>query len=256
MYDGPIDKGESLEILFQDEHYIAINKPSGLLVHRSNIAAQEEIFALQMLRDMLNRLVYPVHRIDKPTSGILLFATTPDAMIQLKRKFESCEIGKTYLAIVRGFAPMEGIIEHPLRILNDFKGPNKKEDSQEAETHFKTLDRSELPQPTERYPTSRFSLVQLHPKTGRRHQLRRHMVHINSPIVGDTRHGDNKLNKRFRNTYGFIRLMLHASQIEFEHPFSKERIHIKSKLEGEMKAALEHLQLNNEPIHNNDRTRR
>lgn len=244
MPEDTLEDHPPLEILFQDERYVAINKPPRLLVHRSEIAAQEDRFALQVLRDQLGKIVYPVHRLDKPTSGVLVFALDREAMAELTHVFERCEISKTYHAIVRGFSPKSGQIDHPLRLLNDFKGPNKKEKSQEAETEFATLSNIELPQPTERHPSSRYSFVELHPKTGRRHQLRRHMVHINCPIVGDTRHGDNTLNKRFKERYGNLRLMLHASQLDFQHPFSKKPIHIKAPIEQEMQTALENLKLN------------
>lgn len=243
MADEPIDEYPPLEILYQDTRFVAINKPSGLLVHRSEIAAQEDRFALQVLRDQLGQRVYPVHRIDKPTSGILIFALDHEAMVALKRQFEACEIEKNYQVIVRGFSPESGLIEHPLRILNDFKGPNKRDESQEAETAFRTIARSELPFPTERYASSRYSLVTLQPKTGRRHQLRRHMDHINCPIIGDTRHGDNQLNKRFRERYGFIRLMLHAAAISFAHPFAKRSISITAPLPEDMEKTINLLQL-------------
>ncbi len=238
-----------LEIVYQDDRYIAIDKPAGMLVHRSDIAADDDSpVALQTLRDQIGSPVYPAHRIDRPTSGLLMFALDNEAMVALKKLFEACEISKTYWAIVRGHAPEKGLIEKPLRKLNDFKGPKKHEETQEAETRFVTLSQSELPYPTERYETSRFSLVQLHPKTGRRHQLRRHLDDINHPIVGDTRHGDNKLNKRFRENFGFLRLMLAATQLEFDHPFTNERVCITCPVARDFQKALEITELAKKPL--------
>ncbi|MEM9158400.1 MAG: pseudouridine synthase [Verrucomicrobiota bacterium] len=219
-----------LPILYRDDHYIVINKPPGMLVHRTDIDKHETIFAVQTLRDQIGQNVYPVHRLDKPTSGCLIFALNSDSLAALKAKFESREISKTYQAIVRGYAPDSGEIDHPLRKLLDGKGPNKSDETQDAQTTFKTLARSEIPLPTGRFPTTRYSLVELLPKTGRRHQLRRHMVHINHPIIGDTRHGDNTQNKLFRERYGHLRLWLSATRIQFEHPITQATIIIKAPL--------------------------
>lgn len=234
-----------LEVLYQDERYVAIHKPAGMLVHRSAIAAKDDsVAALQMLREQLGRVVFPVHRLDRPTSGALIFALDHEAMAVLKKSFETNDILKTYLAIVRGFSPDNGFIENPLRQLNDFKGPNKSKQIQEASTLFRTISKSELPYPTERYKTTRYSLVELKPKTGRRHQLRRHLDHIHHPIVGDTRHGDNTLNKRFRMQHGFLRLMLAATRLEFVHPFTRENVLISAHPSPDFLNALDQIGLN------------
>ncbi len=231
---------DPLEIAYQDDRYVAIHKPAGMLVHRSDIAAKDDApIALQTLHAQLGTPVYPVHRIDRPTSGLLMFALDHEAMVALKRKFEACELTKTYWAIVRGHSPQEGLIDHPLRKLNDFKGPNKHEASQEAQTAFTTLAQSELPYSTGRYDSTRYSLVQLHPKTGRRHQLRRHLDHIHHPIIGDTRHGDNTLNLILRERYDFIRLMLAATRLEFTHPFTEEAIDIQCPVATDFQKILE-----------------
>jgi len=216
----------TLDILYRDDHYIAIAKPPGLLVHRTSIDARETRFAIQLLRDQIGQLVYLAHRLDKATSGVLLFALDPESLSNSKNLFETKSVRKTYLAITRGHALSKGTIDRPLRKLRDKAGPNKTEEEQDALTRYETISHSELPYPTDRYDQSRYSLVELHPETGRRHQLRRHLAGINCPIVGDTRHGDNTENKRFKERYGFIRLFLHASMLKFEHPFSGKTVSI------------------------------
>jgi tRNA pseudouridine65 synthase len=228
-----------LSILYRDDQYIAINKPPGLLVHRSEIDAQESRFAMQLLRDQIGQRVFPVHRLDKPTSGALLFATDEDAMIRAKNLFESKRVGKRYEAIVRGFTPESGHIDHALRKLLD-RGPKKKSDeTQEASTDYRRLSQIELPFPSGAFEKTRYSRMELAPSTGRRHQLRRHMAHINCPIIGDTRHGDTKQNRSFRERFGFCRLFLHATGLIFEHPISKETIRIEAPLWPDYRKALE-----------------
>jgi tRNA pseudouridine65 synthase len=237
--DSPrIEVNETLDILYQDNRYVAVNKPSGLLVHRTKIDARESRFAVQLLRDQLGRHVYPVHRIDKPTSGALLFALDEEALIQAKAMFAESRIAKTYLAIARGFPPETGIIDRPLRKVLDGNRKSKSQDSQASETHFSVLKYSELDYPASRYPTTRYSLVILSPRTGRRHQLRRHLAGINHPIIGDTSHGDSRHNISFRERNGFVRLFLHASKLSFEHPFSKDLVTIESPLPVDFQDAL------------------
>lgn len=210
-----------LEILHQDEHLVAINKPSGLLVHRSLIDRHETRFAIQLTRDQIGRKVYPVHRLDKPTSGVLLFALDSDTARLLTEQFTAGLVQKTYLAIVRGYTDETGIIDYPLqeqldRIADADAEPDKP--AQIAITHYRQLATTELPWPVGRYSTARYSLLELQPRTGRKHQLRRHMKHIFHPIVGDTTHGDGKHNALFREKLGCQRLLLHAVQLQLMHP--------------------------------------
>lgn len=197
-----------LQILHQDEHYVAINKRPGLLVHRTQLAAEADVFALQLLRDQLEHEVFPCHRLDRPTSGVLLFALNKDALIAAQNAFAAQQTEKTYLAITRGWTPESGNIDSPLR---SEENPTK---VQEAETHYRRLATSEIEQPVGRYATNRLSLIELSPKTGRKHQLRRHLAHIRHPILGDTRHGDGAQNKFLRNHCGTQRLLLHATQLK------------------------------------------
>lgn len=234
-----IEEDNILPILYQDDHYIAINKPPALLVHRTGIDARETRFAMQLLRDQIGQRVFPVHRLDKPTSGLLLFALDEIALVEMKRLFEERQVAKRYQAITRGFAPDDGAIEHPLRKLLE-RGPKAKSDeAQEAITQFQTLSRIELPFPSGRYETTRYSHVELFPQTGRRHQLRRHMSHIDCPIIGDTKHGDSRQNKAFLDRFGFCRLFLHATQLSFEQPITRKAIRIDAPLWPDFKNALE-----------------
>lgn len=215
-----------LEILYRDDRYIAIHKPSGLLVHRSPIDRRETRFAIQILRDQIGQHVYPAHRIDRPTSGILLFGLDEDAGRALSILFQERKVKKTYQAVVRGHIPETGTIDSPLNKYRDLDGHKKSVEMQEARTDYKRLATTELPYPTDRYSTSRFSLVELYPHTGRRHQIRRHLAHIRYPIVGDIRHGCNKTNNLARENLGIHRLMLAATEVSFEHPFESETIRI------------------------------
>ena len=208
-----------LTILYRDEHLIAIDKPAGLLVHRSDIDRHETRFAVQLLRDQIGRRVQPVHRLDKGTSGILLFAFDADTTRRLGAQFERNEMQKTYLAVVRGWPPEAGTIDHPLsRQYDDYGRSLQETEAQAAITRYRRLATVELPYAVDRYPSSRYALVALDPLTGRRHQLRRHMKHIAHPIVGDATHGKGRHNQLFRDLFGCDRLLLAAVELGFRHP--------------------------------------
>ncbi|MEN9501408.1 MAG: tRNA pseudouridine(65) synthase TruC [Pseudomonadota bacterium] len=216
-----------LEILYHDAYLVAINKPSGLLVHRSPIDRHETRFAIQLTRDQIGQRVYPVHRLDKPTSGVLLFALDSDTARRMTEQFTHGQVQKTYLAVVRGYTPRDGIIDYALQeqldaLADADADPDKP--AQAAITHYQCLATTELPFAVGRYPSSRYSLVALQPKTGRKHQLRRHMKHIFHPIVGDTTHGDGKQNAFFRQQFACQRLLLHAQQLRFTHPYNATQL--------------------------------
>jgi tRNA pseudouridine65 synthase len=214
-----------LNILFQDDDLIAINKPHGLLVHRSPIARDAEEFALQILRDQLNRRVFPVHRLDRKTGGVLLFALSKDVEKLMQQQFYENKVDKIYLAIVRGHTPDEEEIDYPLRKENGTL--------QEAFTRYKTIARAELDVPLGSHPTSRYSLVEAKPETGRMHQLRKHFSHIFHPIIGDRTHGCNKQNKLFKERWELDTMLLHASQLSFNHPVTNIPVHIGAPLQDE-----------------------
>ena len=224
-----------LEIILEDEHYIAINKPAGLLVHRTSLATESKEFALQILRNQINRHVYPCHRLDRKTSGALLFAKSPEANSKMQKCFAENEVAKTYLAIVRGFTEDTGIIDYPLKT-DDGK-------FQEASTHYKTLVKTEVNLPYGKHSTSRYSLVEVKPQTGRMHQIRKHFAHILHPIIGDRPHGCNKQNKLFKERWNMSTMLLHSSSLEFTHPFSGESINIQAPLSPEFTRMLKELNL-------------
>lgn len=225
---------EPLEILYQDEYIVAINKPSGLLVHKSPIDKHETRFALQEVRDQIGQYVYPVHRLDKPTSGILIFALNEEVARDLSLLFRENSVKKEYVAVVRGYTEEEGEVDHALKQMLDTKVQKEQgitKEAQEAQTSYERLATVELPYPVSRYPVARYSLVRLFPHTGRKHQLRRHMKHIFHPIVGDTKHGRGEHNTLFREKFDCHRLLLHAQKIVFEHPVSKKKLIISAPLD-------------------------
>ncbi len=219
-----------MEIIYQDDQLVAINKPAGLLVHRSELDKHETIFAVQSLRDEIGSYVYPIHRLDKPTSGVLLFGLNPEITASMCNIFLNREIEKRYIAMVRGYTPESGIIDYPLRKIIDHYGKPayKSDEEQEAITEYKRLATVELPVKIDKYPSSRYSLVELTPKTGRRHQLRRHMKHISHPIIGDPKYGKSRHNNYFRDTYEAQRLMLAAVNLNFIHPISRKVVNIQA----------------------------
>ena len=217
-----------LEILFESEYLIAINKQHGLLVHKSPIAKDATEFALQKVRNFVGKRVYLVHRLDRKTSGVLVFAKDKISNEYLQSSFRNREIDKEYLAIVRGHITSEGTINYAL------KNENK---TQEALTHFQCLEQFEIPIPSNGFETSRFSYVKLIPKTGRHHQLRKHMAHINHPIIGDRPHGCNKQNKFWKERFDMNHMMLHANSIQFQ--FKDEVIKITAPFSSSFLSSLE-----------------
>lgn len=217
-----------LNILYRDDYLAAVDKPPGLLVHRTGLDAGETRFALQLLRDQLGRPVWPVHRLDKGTSGVLLFALDVDTAATLGRRFEAGEgLAKTYQALVRGWPPDAGTITHPLRRLPDDQRLGR-EEVQDARTHYRTQARLELPLPHAGFDTLRLARVALQPETGRRHQLRRHLKHIAHPILGDATHGKGPLNRAVAAHIGLQRLWLHASCLALAHPVTGQALVIEA----------------------------
>ena len=231
-----------MEILYHDEHVVAVCKPSGLLVHRSSIDRRETRFALQEVRDLLGRRVYPVHRLDKPTSGVLLFGLDPLAARKMADAFATGRVAKTYLAVVRGTMPEEGVIDHPLAEEPDRFAPASAGAGdivpREAVTFYRRLAEVELPVAVGRYSTSRYSLVDLSPRTGRRHQLRRHLKHLFHPIIGDTKYGEGRHNRFFREEFQTARMLLHAVELTFFHPATGAPVTVCAPLEGAFAALL------------------
>ncbi|XBS68987.1 tRNA pseudouridine(65) synthase TruC [Acerihabitans sp. KWT182] len=210
-----------IEICYQDEFLVAVNKPAGWLVHRSWLDRREKIVVMQTVRDKIGQHVFTVHRLDRPTSGVLLLALSPEVAHSLSSQFEQRRVKKTYHAVVRGYMEGDGTIDYALtpeldKIADKFSRPDKA--PQPAISLYRALARVEMPVAIGRYPTSRYSLMELMPQTGRKHQLRRHLSHVRHPLIGDSTHGDLRQNRGFAHAFQCGRLMLHASRLELAHP--------------------------------------
>ena len=220
-----------LEILYRDENFVVINKPHGVFVHRTALSS-ERVTCLSLLRDQLGVWVYPVHRLDRATSGVLIFALNSDAAGRLGQLYQNKNITKEYLAIVRGYTDDSGVIDHPLA-RDDTKEPMP------AHSSYTTLARVELPYAVSvKHPTARYSLVRVETSTGRLHQVRKHLVHVFHPIIGDTVYGDGRHNKFFRSHFAVNRLCLHASRVRFEHPYTGQKIILEAPLPDDLQGLL------------------
>ncbi|AAZ25176.1 tRNA pseudouridine(65) synthase TruC [Colwellia psychrerythraea] len=264
-----------LDILYQDEYMVAVDKPAGLFVHRSYMDKDEIYFALQLVRDQVGQYVYPVHRLDRPTSGVLLFALTKDVATKLSEAFankssqaefksdtelegkvhDKTQTGqqgqqsmteglttdknidgsdlamvKTYYALARGhLAVPVDLIDHPLKEKLDKLGDknvSRDKPAQSAQSYYQVKQQASLPIKVGKFDSVRYSLIEVRPITGRRHQIRRHLAHLRHPILGDINYGDNKQNPFFIEHFGFKRLMLIAKSLEFNHPINNDRIKI------------------------------
>lgn len=211
-----------IPILYKDESIVVVSKPAGLLVHKTKIAEEQNAFLVQYLRNQIGQHVYPAHRLDRKTSGILVCALTKEADSALQAIIRSAHTQKYYLCLVRGFVPDKGVIDSPL----------KKENGklQDALTLFAHLAQTEIDVHVSKYPKSRYSIALVAPKTGRMHQIRRHMAHIRHYIIGDLKHGECKHNKMFKEKMGLKNMLLHAWRITFKHPFKEELIDIEAPI--------------------------
>lgn len=250
LFEKPI-----LTILYQDDYLVAVDKPAGLFVHRSFMDKDEIYFALQLVRDQIGKYVYPVHRLDRPTSGVLLFALTKEVAQKLNEAFANKSKGadkpnnalkgdktqnmlsKTYFALVRGHLAMSNnssVIDYPLKEKLDKLGDkhvSRDKEPQSAQTHYQVIEQASLPIAVGKFDSVRYSLVKLNPITGRRHQIRRHLAHLRHPIIGDINYGDNKQNPFFSKHFGFKRLMLIAKQLSFIHPVTNEMVTITAEFD-------------------------
>jgi tRNA pseudouridine65 synthase len=219
------------KIIYSDAFITVIDKPYDMLVHRTNIARQESVFVLQELRNQIGRHLYPVHRLDRPTSGVLLFAHDQEIARNLAAQFEERQVEKRYWLICRGYVPVQGEIDYPLVPKDDFQSKRKKQglasrekSAQEAVTRYRCLQTYELDECVDKYPKTRYSLVEATPQTGRKHQIRRHFKHISHPIIGDARYGKSSHNRFFADKLGCDRLCLHAVELKIKHPITQESI--------------------------------
>ena len=203
-----------IEIVYADASVIVVNKPNDLLVHHSYYARNiREESLVQILRNECE--TYPVHRLDRKTSGIMIFAKDKTTAKYLQDQFEAKQVVKTYFALVRGFTDPEGRIDSPVKHADTGK-------YQDALTYYQTIESVEVDFPVNPYPTSRYSLVELSPKTGRMHQLRKHLNKISHPIIGDPKYGNRHHNHEFQERFGHAKLYLHANSLSLKLPDSNE----------------------------------
>ena len=220
-----------LRICYRDSMLVVVDKPAGMLVHRSGIDAGETVFLMQTLRDQIGQHVFPVHRLDKPTSGLVVFALSSEGARAMSSLLELGVVDKSYLAFVRGHTVPVLRIDHPLRDEVDSKGRKTKDGVvREAATELQTLATFTVPEPVDRYLEARYSQLELKPLTGRYRQLRRHMKHISHPILGDVRYGKGSHNRFVENRVGVKRLWLHAKTLVFKHPISGESVSVDSEV--------------------------
>lgn len=214
-----------MDVLFRDSHVLVVNKPSGLLTHRGWAGDRDN--ALVRARNIAGAYVYPAHRLDRATSGVLVFALSQEVASALGAQLEAGGLDKRYVALVRGIAPDDVLIDHPLAPLSDDGGKNTQGDKQPARTRIARLGVFE-----------RYSLVRAEPETGRSHQIRRHLKHISCPILGDTRYGKGEHNRACRERFGLHRLALHAAALAFLHPVTGERIAVTAPIPDDLAAPL------------------
>jgi tRNA pseudouridine65 synthase len=212
----------SLEIIFEDDYIICINKPNNVLVHHAFLSRNvgDEDSLLQLIEKEFGIKVYPVHRLDRKTSGLILLAKEKDYVSKFQELFTTKQIQKTYFGVVRGFSPETKTIDSPVkgRDANVHK---------EALTYLRTLANITLDIPVKPYDSSRYSLVEFLPQTGRMHQLRVHSNKISHPLIGDAKYGDKNHDTMFAENFGWKNLFLHAGKLEFIHPFSSEKMILK-----------------------------
>lgn len=216
-----------LEVLYQDEYMVAINKPPGLLVHRTNLDKYATEFAVQILRDQIGKRVSPVHRIDRKTSGVLLFSLNNEVHRHLAEQFEEGDIQKEYTTVLRGYIDQENRIDYALT--------NENGKVQDAITDYELIQHYEIPVAFGRHNTSRYSLVKAYPRTGRFHQLRKHFAHVLHPIIGDRPHGCNKQNRFFKEKWGMTSMLLSATKLTLIHPVTGFRIEINSDVSNTLR---------------------
>lgn len=224
---------DHLEIIYQDPYLVAVNKPAGLLVHRTDLAPNAVEFAVQILRKQIGQYVYPLHRLDKPTSGVLLFSLNLKMAQEISQTIQESLFHKEYLALVRGWPPENFEVNRGVK-------SDKESARKEALTRFERLSTVEIEYAVGPFNTARYSLIQAFPISGRRHQIRKHLNHVSYPIVGDTWYGDRDHN-RFFLAQKLPQLMLHSHKLYFKHPVSQDSLHLEAPLPGHWIQALDFL---------------
>ena len=233
-----------LKILYQDEDLVVVSKPEKMLTHRTEIANGDTEFALQLLRDQIGRRVSPVYRLDRGTSGILMFGLNREIVSALSQQTHET-FHKRYYAVVRGWAPEDIEVRHALKHPVDPYLRVQKTEAQDALSYLHRVAESEVPVSSGKFDTTRLSLVLLELATGRRHQLRRHLKHLAHPIIGDATYGKGPLNRVLAEYFGGDRLLLHCGRISFIHPRTQKRLTIDDQPSGLMRQVIERLEWGN-----------
>jgi tRNA pseudouridine65 synthase len=234
-------ESRSIEILYEDPWLVAVHKPAGWLVHRVPQMAKDDPVLLQQVRDQIGKRLFPVHRLDRPTSGVLVFALDKKSAAYLVDQFTRRTIRKQYVALVRGYLTEEGTIEIPLRERFGEEAAGYTLDChplQTACTHYQATRWFEAPWGFAPFATSRYCFLKIEPRTGRWHQIRRHLQHIAHPIIGDKRHGDSRHNRHFADHLGNDQLLLSATRIEMIHPKHQTPISFEAPLDGNFERVL------------------
>ncbi len=226
----------------QDEHLLIVHKPAGLLVHRTALDRHEHDSLLDRLREWLPPAdaagLAPAHRLDKGTSGLLIFTRHAEASRQMGRLFDQGRVHKRYLALVRGWPAPTGACDHPLA--RDPERPSQGQVHLPAATRYRRLARVEWPLSVDpRFPTARYALMEAEPLTGRRHQIRRHFKHLAHPLVGDATHGKGPHNRAVAAWTGTTRLWLLAHHLSLPHPIHGHPISCQAQPEPEWPALLQ-----------------
>ena len=223
-----------LDILYQDDALIAVNKPANLAVHRSKMVGNAEAFLIDLLREQLGDSMYLAHRLDRATSGVLLAARSKEVAAALGEQFMARAVHKQYLVVVRGWPePAEGTIDYPLPGSRE-TGPRR-----EARTCYRRLATVEVPIALGRYPQQRYALLLAEPETGRFRQIRKHLAHLHHPVIGDCQHGRGDHNRLYKQHFGCHRMLLHAWRLRFAHPVTAAAMEIEAPLDAAFADLLE-----------------
>ncbi|HPE86378.1 MAG: hypothetical protein EOL88_02735 [Bacteroidia bacterium] len=221
-----------VEICYSDAYFVVVNKPAGILVHKTNMAIDEKVTLMQRVADQLGRKVYPVHRLDKGTSGVNIFSLDARTSEMFRRMFVEKRIGKIYFAVCRGWLTDEVLVEYPVKT-------STLATRVAAVTRIIPLATAEIDVPVGPYEKSRYTLIQAEPHTGRWHQIRQHCSHLRHPIAGDKRHGDYRHNAMFSTQFSVTNVMLHAGAVTFEHPYQLRRITVNAAFPAHWRLVLD-----------------
>lgn len=225
---------EAIAIVHADDALVAVNKPPGIAAHRSRLVGEDDDYLVDRVRAQTGRTLYLVHRLDRATSGLNLFAGSRELAASLGEQFMSRAVDKTYLAVCRGWPEASGAIDYAL------DAPGQRE-AKAALTEWRRLATATVPIALGRYPEQRYALLAVYPRTGRYQQIRRHFHHVSHHLIGDTTHGRGDHNRLFRQYFGAHRLLLHAWRLSFRHPSSDAPLTLEAPIDASFTRVFEAL---------------